>query len=289
MKIFSTFLLVCLVAFPAVMLQSSNGVAYAQEDEVIEDADVASEDEALEDAATEETLAEAAAEAEDEEEDDGILKKSPDAATQLLFVKPDDSGNLAAGSIANVLVGFKNTGKSNFHVNAMEASFRYPQDFNYFIQNFTAVKFDKVVEPARQASFEYSFIPSENFNGRPFGLVISLHYQDAEGKSFMDSVFNETVNITDPVEGFDSEIFFLYVTLAALALLLCVVLQQTLFSSASKRLTSSKPKVEMGTQNNGDIDYDWIPKEHLTRRTSPRRRGNKSDSAGSAASGSGSE
>lgn len=35
-----------------------SGVTYAQEDEVIEDADVASEDEALEDAATEETVGE---------------------------------------------------------------------------------------------------------------------------------------------------------------------------------------------------------------------------------------
>jgi len=45
----------------------------------------------------------------------------------------------------------------------------------------------------------------------------------------------------------------------------------------TKRLTSSKPKVEMGTQGNGDIDYDWIPKENL-RRTSPRRRGHNSGS-----------
>ena len=80
-------------------------------------------------------IAEAQAAEEDDEDDDGLPKKSPDAATQLLIVKPDDSGNLPAGSIANVLVGFKNTGKSNFIVNAMEASFRYPQDFNYFIQN----------------------------------------------------------------------------------------------------------------------------------------------------------
>jgi len=44
----------------------------------------------------------------------------------------------------------------------------------------------------------------------------------------------------------------------------------------------------MGTQNNSDIDYDWIPKENLqvNRRTSPRRR--RGDS-GTASSGSGDE
>ena len=40
----------------------------------------------------------------------------------------------------------------------------------------------------------------------------------------------------------------------------------------------------MGTQGNGDIDYDWIPKEHLKTRTSPRRRG--AHSSGSEFSGS---
>lgn len=73
--------------------------------------------------------------ASEDEEEDGGLKKSPDAATQLLFVKPKDSGNLPAGGVANVIVGFKNNGKTNFIVNGMEASFRYPQDFTYFIQN----------------------------------------------------------------------------------------------------------------------------------------------------------
>jgi len=38
--------------------------------------------------------------------------------------------------------------------------------------------------------------------------------------------------IVDPVEGFDSETFFLYITLAALAILVIVALQQTVFSSA---------------------------------------------------------
>ena len=72
---------------------------------------------------------------EEEEEDDGTLKKSADASTQILFIKPRDSANLPAGTVANVIVGFKNNGKADFKVNSMEGSFRYPQDFNYFIQN----------------------------------------------------------------------------------------------------------------------------------------------------------
>ncbi|XP_067935246.1 translocon-associated protein subunit alpha-like [Watersipora subatra] len=275
MRLFSSFLLLVLIAFPAVILQHSNsGLALAQEDEADVEAedDIIDEEESVDDADIP-VASDTPTDEEEEEEDDGTPKKSPDAATTLLFIKPADSANLPAGTVASLIVGFKNNGKANFKVNTMEASFRYPQDFNYFIQNFTTLNLDKIVESSRQASFDYSLVPSENFNGRPFGLVINLHYQDAEGKQYMDAVFNETVMITDATEGFDGETFFLYVTLAALALLVIVALQQTVFSSASKRLTSSKPrKVEMGTQGGGDIDYDWIPKENLKTRKSPRRK-----------------
>lgn len=71
---------------------------------------------------------------EDEEEDTGP-KKSPDAESSLLFVKPRLSGELPAGEVVHTIVGFKNVGKKDFIVRTMDASFRYPQDFNYFIQN----------------------------------------------------------------------------------------------------------------------------------------------------------
>ena len=40
-------------------------------------------------------------------------------------------------------------------------------------------------------------------------------YRDLEGNSYMDPVFNETVQIVEYDEGFDTEVFFMYVTLAA--------------------------------------------------------------------------
>ena len=42
---------------------------------------------------------------------------------------------IAAGSIVDCLVGFTNTGKNDFVVEALDASLRYPQDYSYFIQN----------------------------------------------------------------------------------------------------------------------------------------------------------
>lgn len=54
-----------------------------------------------------------------------------------------------------------------------------PQDYQFYIQNFTALQLGTVVPAGRQATFEYSFIPAEPMGGRPFGLVINLNYKDS--------------------------------------------------------------------------------------------------------------
>lgn len=225
----------------------------------------------------------------DDEDEDKPLKASPDADTLILFTKPASPTDLPAGRVVKFMVGFSNRGSKDFIVETMDAAFRYPQDYSFYIQNFTAVKYNHLVEPQREATFEYSFLPSETFNARPFGLTINLNYKDNEGNIFQDAVFNETVNVVEPDEGLDGETFFLYVFLVALVVLLLVGVQQLLSTFSKKHLSSKsthKPAVEMGTQNRGDIDFDWIPKENLSdanksprrtpkSRTSPRERRTK--------------
>ena len=55
---------------------------------------------------------------------------------------------MPAGALVKFLVGFTNKGDQDFLVETMEASFRYPQDYSFYIQNvsyhFTSMKqFDK--------------------------------------------------------------------------------------------------------------------------------------------------
>ena len=83
-----------------------------------------------------------------------------------------------ANNIVKFLVGFTNKGTEDFIVESLDASFRDPQDYQFYIQNFTALPLNTVVPPQRQATFEYSFIPAEPMGGRPFGLVINLNYKD---------------------------------------------------------------------------------------------------------------
>uniref|UniRef100_A0A4W4HKD2 Translocon-associated protein subunit alpha n=1 Tax=Electrophorus electricus TaxID=8005 RepID=A0A4W4HKD2_ELEEL len=219
----------------------------------------------------------------DEEEEEalaGEVKPSPNADTTILFVKGED---FPANNIVKFLLGFTNKGSENFVVESLDASFRYPQDFQFYIQNFTALQLGTVVPPQRQATFEYSFIPAEPMGGRPFGLVINLNYKDSNGNIFQDAVFNQTVTITEKEDGLDGETIFMYVFLSGLGLLVVVGLHQLLESRKRRRPAA---KVEMGTSNHNDVDMSWIPQETLNQinkaspRRSPRKRTQKR-SAGS--------
>lgn len=269
---------------PAALLLSkdSHGLAFAEdpvEDEYAEneedtDAEVETEGET---------------EVAEEEDDTSQPTASTEAETIVLFTKPAVAPgivpDLPAGNVAEFLVSFTNKGNKDFVLEAMDASFRYPQDFSFYIQNFTAVAFNRQVKPNHQQTVMYSFIPAEAFSQRAFGLVINLYYKDLEGSPYMDSVFNETVNVIELDTGLDGETFFLYLFLAACVVLLLVLGQQLLSSFGRKRSSKSapvvRPTVEMGTHNPNDVDYDWLPKETLQElsrspkrspKTSPRQR-----------------
>uniref|UniRef100_A0A4W5JZ41 Translocon-associated protein subunit alpha n=1 Tax=Hucho hucho TaxID=62062 RepID=A0A4W5JZ41_9TELE len=310
-------LLLILLAFPATIIMKGPLVAAqdatedeeAADDDAVDDVDVNAEDEDDEAEVEDDENTELTEEKEEEEEEavGGDVKASPNADTTILFVKGDD---FPANDVVKFLMGFTNKGSDNFVVESLDASFRYPQDFQFYIQNFTALQLGIVVPAGRQATFEYSFIPAEPMGGRPFGLVINLNYKDSNGNLFQDAVFNQTVTITEREDGLDGETIFMYVFLSGLGLLVVVGLHQLLesrkveHSESQKRIQAStttflrnmerrRPatKVEMGTSSHNDVDMSWIPQETLNQimqsrrdkaspRRSPRKRTQKR-SAGS--------
>lgn len=86
---------------------------------------------------------------------------------------------LPAGKLVEFLVGFTNNGDKDFVLDAIDASFRYPMDFNFYIQNFTAIPYNRAVKPRQEATVLYSFYPAEAFAARPLGLTVNLAYHDA--------------------------------------------------------------------------------------------------------------
>jgi translocon-associated protein subunit alpha len=164
------------------------------------------------------------------------------------------------GQITKITYFFRHfIGESEFIVESLEASFRYPMDFTYHIQNFSAIAYQKTVKPAQEATVAYSFIPADAFAGRPIGLSINLAYRDTEGNFYLDPVFNETVQIVEFDEGFDTEVFFMYVFLVAIGLLVLFLVYTFLPGSKGKKSSPISKPVETGTAND-DVDYEWIPR-----------------------------
>ncbi|CAH0384547.1 unnamed protein product [Bemisia tabaci] len=275
MKYFSLFLLLVLPAIVCIF-ERENGVfvrAVDEDDDSLVDVEGEEQETSVTDEGGEEAVKSASGAA-------------TNADTTVLFTKPvtpvGTSLDLPAGQIAEFLVGFSNKGNDDFVLETLDASFRYPMDFSFYIQNFTTIAYNKRVKPHHEATLAYSFIPAEAFAGRPFGLSINLRYRDAAGEQYYEGIYNETVNIVEIDEGLDGETFFLYVFLGGCVVLLLVVGQQLLYSIGKRRRiggSSKKQTVELGTKND-DVDYEWIPKETLahlnqspkTPKQSPRQR-----------------
>ncbi|XP_029516834.1 translocon-associated protein subunit alpha-like isoform X1 [Oncorhynchus nerka] len=268
-------LLLVLLAFPATIIMKGPLVAAqdatedeeAADEDAVDDVDVNTEDEDDEAEVEDDENTELTEEKEEEEAVGGEVNASPNADTTILFVK-GDGRDFPANDIVKFLMGFTNKGSDNFVVESLDASFRYPQDFQFYIQNFTALQLGIVVPAGRQATFEYSFIPAEPMGGRPFGLVINLNYKDSNGNTFQDAVFNQTVTITEREDGLDGETIFMYVFLSGLGLLVVVGLHQLLESRKRRRPAA---KVEMGTSSHNDVDMSWIPQETLNQIMQSRR------------------
>ena len=278
------FLTLSLLLGACVFLMSSSTIRQvsAQEDPVEEEEnsepeDVDSKVESEPDGTEQEETAPTGKDAPDEEEDLTGIRPSPNAVTTVLFPEFPEK-NLPAGKPIYVIVGIQNKGENDFIIDSIDASFRYPQDYSYFIQNFTGSQYNRVVQPSFEASFLYAFHPHESYGGRPFGLTVMMMYKDADGNQFGNGVFNETITFKELEESFDGETFFLYVLLAAIGLLVIFGCNYALSHSKLKKIVP-KCLPEVGTQNSrNNVDYDWLPKETTTEfskpspRQSPRQR-----------------
>lgn len=235
-----------LVIFQLSSLQCRNGFVSAQANDITDeedDVEVDVDDVHIEPEIGDGAVSEKGVEDDEEEEEaeDTPLKPSPDADTTFLFTQPSGLGlELPAGKDVHFLVGFANRGSKDFVVEAMDASFRYPLDFSFHIQNFSAISYNRVVKPKQEITLYYAFYTSETFSSRPFGLTVNLYYKDTEGYQYLDAVFNETITIVEVDESLDGETFFLYVFLAACVVLLFVAAQQFLTSFTRKKTSASQ-------------------------------------------------
>jgi len=261
MKLFSRLAIFLFIAFPLIITISNKDI-YARAEDAVEEEITADEDEAMVETGTEGE--------EETPEDATKTQGSPDIDLAILFTTPEGNGmDLPAGKPVEFLVGITNNGNKDYIVDAADVAFKYPMDFTYTIQNFTAAVYNKQVKPKQEATVFYNFFTAEQFAGRSLGLQINLLYHDAEGEDFVEAVFNSTVNIIELDEGFDTETFFLYVFLLAFVVLILFGVHQLLTSmgvqitkksSGSSKKSYHQSSVEVGTAKNG-VDYDWLPEQ----------------------------
>jgi len=193
-----------------------------------------------------------------------MIGPSSDVQTAILFTSQPlgNRNELVTSQIVKFLVGFLNKGEKDFVVKHCETSFRYPLDFSYHIQNFSSVFYGHLVQPKQEATFDYAFVPSDSFVGRPLGLVVNLHYVDSDGLPYVNTVFNETITIIEDEASFQSETYFLYVIIAGFFVLVLFIIQHFLSKLTRKSAPSYQSTYEVGTNKN-QVDYEWIPRSHL--------------------------
>jgi len=140
------------------------------------------------------------------------LPLGPSPSVTTAFVFPDHPNRvITAGQVVEVLLGFVNNGEQEFNITHIGASLNHPQDFKYYIQNYTKAEFGLLVQPKEQVSVSYRFRPDPLIEPRDFGLVVSVYYQDESGANFTTAFFNGTISIVEPDNDFDLQQLFLYI------------------------------------------------------------------------------
>jgi len=212
------------------------------------------------------------------------LTSSPSVHTSYVF--PDyPSQKLPSGELIEVLVGFTNNGQKTVKITNIGASLNHPQDFRYYIQNYTKFEYDVLVHPDEQVSLAYRFRPDALLEPREFGLIVSVYYHDEGGGNFTTAFFNGTIDIVDPDNGFDFQQAFIYLGLVAIVGLGGFFGYQSLGKKTrlGRRRITPTPYVEVGTVNKKTptvtLDNEWLEGTHAVsparERTQPKKKEEK--------------
>jgi len=223
------------------------------------------------------------------------IVSSPDLLTATIFPKYNDA-KFPGGSDVEVLVGFRNKGSHTFNITHAQASFHYPLDYSYYIQNFTSQYYGIILRPEDEVTVSYIFMPDPLLEQRDFGLVVSVHYKElssdatAAGVNYTNILYNATVDIVEPDSGFDAQSFFAYVAILAVLGLISYILYRNLSSwtKHQKRGGGSRGDKIEGAGTSEKIDNDWLTgtaadpslKRRKANTNSPNLRGSGSPNTG---------
>jgi hypothetical protein len=204
----------------------------------------------------------------DEEfDDDEDAVSSSDITVKTLFPNHGDK-KFGLGEDVTLLVAFNNNGDKTFNVSSIAGHLHSPFDYNYYIQNFTVKNAPAVVGPNSQVSLEYTFKPDKALEPLEFWLSAYVNYNRSDGRGFMHTLHNATVELVEPTAGSSQKLIMYVIVLAGLGVLGYVFLQANKVKSQSS---------EASTASRGrDWDDDiYKPAERAKRAGGKRNKGKK--------------
>jgi len=191
------------------------------------------------------------------EEEDGDLKQHPDVRTVVYFPDFIDK-KFHVGSKVNTLIGFNNKGDSGFNVTAIGAFFHSPYDYSYYIQNFSAKEVGVTLAGHWQVTFEYVFAPDKGLEPLDYWLSGWILYNSTEGREYLSTWYNGTVQLVEKDAEFDIRRVFSYFLLASgIGLVVYVVINFSQSGSGKKKRERRPVSSEQSTAKAESAAEDW--------------------------------
>ena len=181
-----------------------------------------------------------------------------------VHVFPDyPSGRLPSGQPLKILMGFRNNGASPMNVSHIAGSLNAPGMFAFHIANFSVAEVMTIVDPGKEASFEYRFDLDPQIAGHDVQAAFTAFYQD-DAEMYATTFFNSTISVLDPVGVIDTQSAVVYLALAALGLyaaktaLAAAGALPNLDKAAKKALGAKKGKKPETSARKADAGNDWL-------------------------------
>lgn len=146
------------------------------------------------------------------------LTNLPEAGElKTVWVLPDHpSKEFPAGEYVPILLGVHNEAKKAYNVSFIMGSLNLPQEFSYYVQNFTHHQYWSVVGPEEEATFQYKFRPDKSLSPMELRVALTVFYQDDKGTPFSTTFFNETIDIVEVFKAVDYEAIMMLVVMLAI-------------------------------------------------------------------------
>ncbi|VDO83268.1 unnamed protein product [Heligmosomoides polygyrus] len=96
------------------------------------------------------------------EDNDLTISSSADAMVSFIFTQPaltNVVNEIYSGKVVKFLIGFQYRGEKDLLVTH---TFRYPMDFNYYLQNLTLGLYNRCVAPKEEVTLDYAFFAYES-------------------------------------------------------------------------------------------------------------------------------